>query len=152
MTGLQSPNGLKDSGTLFNVTEGLKRDGNLVHTKTHPLRRIAFFRLIKDQVDLDASLLVGRHTVICPHKGLFLSMEKEKTINMHVNVTAPKFTVSCIGAKSTLQDCIGVAWWGGECWTGNRWVAVGLLWKERPYRATEVGYLRGEEVFIDGLL
>lgn len=66
MTGVQSPNGLKDSGTLFNVTEGLKRDGNLVHTK------IAFFRLIKDQVDSDASLLVGRHTVICPYKGLFL--------------------------------------------------------------------------------
>lgn len=142
MTGVQSPNGLKDSGTLFNVTEGLKRDGNLVHTK------IAFFRLIKDQVDSDASLLVGRHTVICPYKGLFLSMEKEKTINVHVNMTAPKFTMSCIGAKSTLQDCIGVAWWGGECWTGNRWVAVGLLWKEHPYRATEVGCLGGRSVLL----
>lgn len=49
MTGVQSPNGLKDSGTLFNVTEGLKRDGNLVHTK------IAFFRVFKGivQVILD---------------------------------------------------------------------------------------------------
>ena len=88
----RAPIVLKDSGTLFRVGEGFKRDRNLLHTKTCPLGLITFFMLIKDQMDSDAFRLVGRH-MICLHKGLLLSKEKEETITTHFNVTAPKFIV-----------------------------------------------------------
>lgn len=90
VAGMQSPNGLKDSETLFKVAGGLQRDGSPLHTKTYPLRFGAFFILIEDQIDLSASLLVGRHTVTCLLKGLLLSKEKEETINTHINTTAPQ--------------------------------------------------------------
>lgn len=57
------PQRLKDNGTLFKVAEGLKGDGSYLHTKTCPLRLVAFFILTKQQIDPDPSLLVGRHTV-----------------------------------------------------------------------------------------
>lgn len=82
------PQWLRDSGTLFKVTEGRKTDGSLLHTKTCPPKLVTVFILIKHQVDPGASLLVGRYIMTCLHKGLLLSKEKEETINVHVNMTA----------------------------------------------------------------